>query len=57
MRGSTPGFWKKYERQQFAMATACMPRTSTRNVLDNPEPKLPSKVIVFGSQSVPARSL
>jgi hypothetical protein len=26
MRGTTSGFWKNYNRQQFAMAAACMPQ-------------------------------
>ncbi len=28
MRGTTSGFWKNYNRQQFAMAAACMPQTA-----------------------------
>jgi hypothetical protein len=28
MRGTKSGFWKNYNRQQFAMAAACMPRTA-----------------------------
>jgi hypothetical protein len=30
MRGTKSGFWKNYNRQQFAMAAACMPQTAMR---------------------------
>jgi hypothetical protein len=32
MRGTKSGFWKNYNRQQFAMAAACMPQTAVRRI-------------------------
>jgi hypothetical protein len=28
MRGTKPGFWKNYEKQQVAMMASCMPRVA-----------------------------
>ena len=31
MRGSKPGFWKKYEAQQMSLVASCMPRTTVQS--------------------------
>jgi hypothetical protein len=32
MRGTKSSFWKNYNRQQFALAAACMPQTGMRRI-------------------------
>jgi hypothetical protein len=31
MRGSKPGFWKKYEAQQMSLIASCMPQTAAQS--------------------------
>ncbi len=53
MRGKTPGFWKRYERQQFAMAASCMPRLALKDGVEPMKIEIPLAVCTLPNRSIP----